>query len=161
MSLKQFNFQKLESALAEAVKEVQLSEAPVGVPWIGVDFDGTLAYFDEWKGAGYLGDPIPSMVARVRGWIARGTVVKIFTARASHDGSPERMALAQTSKVLIQNWCVKHIGSALEVTCSKDFNMITLWDDRCVQVITNSGQPALPIDQVIASLVPRTQYIVG
>lgn len=160
MSLKQLSFQRLEQALAEMVS-VQIAEAPAGVPWIGVDFDGTLSYYDDWKGAGYLGEPIPAMVARVRGWLARGTVVKIVTARASHDGTPERMALANTSKILIQNWCQRHIGQELEVTCSKDFNMITLWDDRCVQVVTNTGQPVLPLNEVMAAVTPRTSYVVG
>ncbi len=27
--------------------------------WIGVDFDGTLATYDGWKGPSVLGEPIP------------------------------------------------------------------------------------------------------
>jgi hypothetical protein len=40
----------------------------------------------------------------------------------------------------IQDWCEKHIGRRLEVTCQKDFAMIELWDDRCVQVVCNTGK---------------------
>ena len=34
--------------------------------WIGVDLDGTLAMYDQWAGAGHIGEPIPLMVERVK-----------------------------------------------------------------------------------------------
>ena len=40
-----------------------------------------------------------------------------------------------------ERWCEEHIGARLEVTATKDFEMIELWDDRCVQVIMNTGIP--------------------
>jgi hypothetical protein len=40
----------------------------------------------------------------------------------------------------IEAWCIKHIGQSLPITCQKDYGMIELWDDRCVQVIPNTGR---------------------
>ncbi len=34
-------------------------------PWIGVDFDGTIAVYDKWRGADNVGAPITKMVERV------------------------------------------------------------------------------------------------
>ena len=65
--------------------------------WIGVDLDGTLAEH-YWPAKGdydptRIGDPIPMMVERVRGWLAEGREVRVFTAR----GGPQR-ALAAVLK---------------------------------------------------------------
>ena len=40
----------------------------------------------------------------------------------------------------IEQWCLTHLGQKLEVTNIKDFGMITLYDDRCVQVVANTGE---------------------
>lgn len=37
-------------------------------------------------------------------------------------------------------WLVKHGLPDLEVTNVKDFAMLELWDDRCVQVLPNTGE---------------------
>lgn len=103
--------------------------------WIGVDFDGTLAEYHGWAGPTDLGPPIPKMVERVKRWLAEGKDVRIFTARAC----PSPGAAAMVSA--IQAWCEEHVGRALPVTCTKDFGMVELWDDRCVQVIPNTGLP--------------------
>jgi hypothetical protein len=102
--------------------------------WIGVDLDGTLVEYNGWVGPTHIGAPVPRMVERVKNWINQGWVVKIFTARVS--GSDRDVVTT-----LIQDWCEEHIGTRLEVTCSKDYGMIELWDDRCVQVIPNTGIP--------------------
>lgn len=99
--------------------------------WIGVDLDGTLAFYDGWKGPEHIGDPIAPMAERVRQWLAQGRTVKIFTARA---------CVAEQIPV-VQAWARKHFGVALEVTNQKDFGMVELWDDRCVQVQPNTGLP--------------------
>ena len=103
-------------------------------PWIGVDLDGTLAadtsgQMWDLDGNPKIGRPIDEMVARVKNWVAAGRTVKIFTARASLP--------AQVSA--IRDWLARRGLPDLEVTNVKDFNMIELWDDRCVQVIPNSG----------------------
>lgn len=100
--------------------------------WIGVDLDGTLAFYDGWKGAGQIGDPIPAMAARVRKWLAEGREVRIFTARAS---VPDQVAP-------VESWCAFHFGVVLKVTNVKDFAMVELWDDRAVQVEPNTGRRA-------------------
>jgi len=109
------------------------------VGWIGVDLDGTLAHYRGWKGADHIGDPIPLMLARVKDWLADGMAVKIFTARVSHDGTPERIAEATAARRAIERWCFKHLGVILPITNAKDYEMMALWDDRCVQVETNTG----------------------
>jgi hypothetical protein len=44
--------------------------------------------------------------------------------------------------VAIDAWCLEHLGRTLEVTAIKDYGMLQLWDDRCVQVIPNTGRRA-------------------
>lgn len=107
--------------------------------WIGVDLDGTLAEYDHWVGAMHIGAPVPLMVQRVKDWLEQGAKVKIFTARVSHDGTPSRQRDAAQALLAIQEWCFKHIGKYLPVTCEKDYAMIELWDDRAVSVIPNTG----------------------
>jgi len=102
-----------------------------GSPWIGVDLDGTLARdlgSARWDD---IGSPIEPMLIRVQKWIAEGRTVKIFTARAS---SPRQVAA-------IKEWLASCGLPDLEVTNVKDLHMIELWDDRCVQVTTNLGEP--------------------
>lgn len=103
--------------------------------WIGVDLDGTLAHYDGWKGVEHIGAPIERMLQRVMGWINEDREVRIFTARVSVDQGAE-LEMAHSA---IERWCLKYIGQVLPVTCSKDFGMIELWDDRCVQVEFNTG----------------------
>ena len=103
--------------------------------WIGVDLDGTLARYDGWKGIEHVGDPIPLMMERVKKWIHEGRHVKIFTARVS---VPDDMLDSVTAP--IHDWCQKHGLPKLEITCKKDFGMIELWDDRCIQVEMNTGK---------------------
>lgn len=103
--------------------------------WIGVDLDGTLAHYSGWRGIEHVGDPVPAMIGRVKAWLAEGRTVKIFTARVS---VAERDRLEVVGH--IHAWCERHGLPALDVTCVKDFGMIELWDDRCVQVEMNTGR---------------------
>lgn len=109
--------------------------------WIGVDLDGTLAHYDGWKGHEHIGEPIPLMQERVKRWLEEGRDVRIFTARVSHDSSPARMIQAQDALLHITAWCLRHLGTKLPITCTKDYAMIELWDDRAVQVQANAGKP--------------------
>lgn len=113
-------------------------------PWIGVDLDGTLAEYHGWKGINHIGEPISTMVERVKAWLVAGQTVKIFTARVCADQDGYTI---DTIKAIIQGWCVQHLGVALEVTNIKDFGMIQLWDDRCIQVVPNKGVPILESHQ--------------
>ncbi len=123
-----------------------MKSKPAYAPWIGVDLDGTLAHYDGWKGNLHVGEPIPKMADRVRAWLAEDRDVRIFTARVSRTSiqnnlQPQEIFYTEHLKVekAIQDWTEKHFGKRLKVTCEKDFSMVELWDDRCVQVIPNTG----------------------
>lgn len=112
-------------------------------PHICCDLDGTLAKYDQWRGELHIGDPIPAMVKKVKAALAKGLKVKIFTARVAEE---EWVLLGasidtQTGPVakLIRAWTQKHIGVALEVTATKNYNTIEIWDDRARQVVPNKG----------------------
>lgn len=112
--------------------------------WIGVDLDGTLAKYDKWVSADHIGEIIPKMANRVRDWLADGKNVKIFTARIAnleHDFQ-DACEDAELALRTIEAWSLKHFGVVLPVTFKKDYAMIELWDDRCVQVIPNTGERA-------------------
>jgi hypothetical protein len=122
-----------------------------GYGWIGVDLDGTLAHYEGWKGAEHIGKPIPKMVDRVINWMLHGPEVRIMTARVSPGKGDEDVC-----RTVIEQWLKKHIYSRLpasfvdapvpfpylKITHEKDHKMIELWDDRCVQVIPNTGERA-------------------
>jgi hypothetical protein len=99
--------------------------------WIGVDLDGTLAHYDEWRGVEHIGEPVPAMVERVRAWLKAGRDVRIFTARVYRADV--------RAELYVRAWCKQHIGQELPVTCVKDYNMTELWDDRAVAVERNTG----------------------
>ena len=126
-------------------------------PWHGVDFDGTLAEYDKWRGATHCGAPIPKMVERVKSWFAAGVEVRIFTARVfplmmvlpndnldqilglSENITPRHVEAAQ-AVLAIQVWCQEHLGRIIPITCVKDYGMIYLYDDRCFRVEKNTGR---------------------
>lgn len=139
---------------------VEESKNDIGKEWIGVDLDGTLATFDLEKWAAdvnYIGDPLMPMVNRVKQWIGDGKRVKIFTARVGtgagwsdlSQASDEDEAWIENQRRIIQDWSEKHIGVRLEVTATKDWAMRGLWDDRAVQMATNTG---LPIEEIWVDL---------
>jgi hydroxymethylpyrimidine pyrophosphatase-like HAD family hydrolase len=103
--------------------------------WIGVDLDGTLATYEPDSGTWEIGKPIAPMVQRIKDWLSQGFTVKIMTARYSEAVDP-----AVTAKI-IQRWLEQQGLPPLEVTATKDFGMMQLWDDRAVQVVPNTGEP--------------------
>lgn len=108
--------------------------------WIGVDFDGTLVAYDHWRGATHIGEPIVPMMDRVQRWLAEGREVRIFTARVSSDGSYRGEMNSTEAKLAIMAWTKEQFKQALQVTNIKDYDMIELWDDRAVQVESNTGR---------------------
>ncbi len=117
--------------------------------WIGVDLDGCLAEYHGWPKDGGIGKPVPKMLERVKAWLSDGWQVKIFTARvcwinsrSAESGEIADGKFARKQEDLIKAWCLQFIGQELEVTCIKDFAMVELWDDRCVQIIPNTGERA-------------------
>jgi predicted kinase len=102
--------------------------------WIGVDLDGTLAEYSGWRGIYHIGKPIPKMVERIKNWMAKGKEVRIVTARVA-----PRSDVDEARKV-IETWLQEHFGTVFPITHEKDMLMIELWDDRCVQVVPNTGE---------------------
>jgi|GEM_PF-1181963 len=122
-------------------------------PWIGVDLDATLAHYDEWHGIDHIGEPIPAMRQRVLQWLSEGKHVRILTARVG----PQRHDVPHTIEEIthhIEQWCLKHLGQVLPVTCAKDYNMVAFYDDRCMQVIPNKG--TCVVDDFNQRLIDRT-----
>lgn len=104
--------------------------APDTTPWIGVDLDGTLAKFSAWRGISHIGKPVPEMMARVHRWRQEGRKVKIFTARAAHE---EYLPP-------IRKWLKKHKLADMEITNELDPYVMEIWDDRAIQIVSNTGQ---------------------
>lgn len=116
----------------------------IGDGWIGVDLDGTLAEYQGWKGEEHIGPPIAAMVDRVKRWRAMKCEVRIFTARVTvflDDDATERTRSLLAVVSAIQRWSQEHLGEILPITNVKDYSMVELWDDRCVQVVMNTGNP--------------------
>lgn len=96
--------------------------------WVGVDLDGTLAEYHGYV-AGEIGEPVPAILALVKDLLLSGRNVRIFTARATDE----------SQLPAIREWCVRHIGTQLPITCIKDLGMVCLLDDRAVAVEPNKG----------------------
>jgi hypothetical protein len=120
------------------------------VSWIGVDLDGTLAKHYWPEDGPYdplrIGEPIPAMVGRVKCWLALGQEVRIFTARVGPQGSLPRFSGENQVDIeaiykAIWDWSIIHIGASLQATCTKDYEMAELWDDRAIRVVHNTGHP--------------------
>ena len=96
-----------------------------GLGWIGVDFDGTLAHYDGFKGSEHVGAPIEAMVKLVRKLLREDRDVRLFTARHP---SPA-----------LRRWMKEHLGEVLPITSTKDHHMQLLIDDRAIGTKRNSG----------------------
>lgn len=113
--------------------------------WIGVDLDGTLAYYGGWN-AGEIGEPVPEMQSRVKQWLEDGVEVRIMTARVGNsglvnvEGQCDSGSFVDEQRHLVEAWCEKRLGQKLKVTATKDFGMIELWDDKARRVIPNIGK---------------------
>lgn len=116
-----------DCGLCANLKKISLKKE--NEPWVGVDLDGTLAYYDGWKGEEVIGDPIPLMMKLVRMMIQTGTRVKIMTARAG----------TQCGRNAVARWLNDNRLYGIEVTNKKDFQMTALYDDRAFQVERNTG----------------------
>lgn len=126
-----------------------------GPYWYGVDLDGTLCTWDpEVQGIDPLkiGPPVPVMVRRVKRWIKEGRHVRIVTARMAESSGGQPRSRSEFSKpsyhevqLAIYEWTVKHIGTGLWATATKDCWMVELWDDRAVSVAEGTGVPMTPL----------------
>ena len=120
--------------------------------WIGVDLDKTLAHYQHFVAPDDIGEPIAAMVERVKGWLAEGKEVRIFTARGTL--SDEDRSIAYPA---IERWCEKHIGRVLPITNLKDLHMWALWDDRAVQVEGNTGRPVCSLNETARQVLAINQ----
>lgn len=110
--------------------------------WIGVDFDGTIAYQIKRTDPYQLGPPIPRMVERVCGWLKDGYRVKIMTARmAAYSHTLGQYRDLNKMERMLRDWCKEHLGQELEITNQKDGEMLALWDDKAIGVVADSGLP--------------------
>jgi hypothetical protein len=103
--------------------------------WVGFDLDGTLSRTDNvghFSPPYPLGEPVPHMLATARSLLQAGVKVKIFSARACEAANVP----------LVQAWAEKHGLGRLEVTNSKDFDLIRFYDDRAIQILPNEGRSA-------------------
>lgn len=125
-------------------------------PWIAVDLDGTLAEYNGWVAADHIGKPVQSILYMVKDWLEEGKEVRIFTARISPlnvclnpktdikaiqalSCAPE-ITSALVAAEAIRKWCLLHVGVVLPITNIKDQMMSVQYDDRAVQVISNTGE---------------------
>ena len=114
----------------------KLLESSASEEWWGIDFDGTLATYDDWKGPGHVGDPIQKSIEFVKGLLKDGKKVKIFTARVAN---PEEEDEAREA---IRKFCKEHFGRTFPITNEKDPHMIGLLDDKLdmKRVKQNTGE---------------------
>lgn len=103
--------------------------------WVGFDLDGTLAFDGGGEHTGQIGAPIPATAEIVKALLAEGREVRIVTARVApgfgdHEG--------QRAKVLA--WFIEHFGIGVAIVHGKDPDMETLYDDRAVQLVKNTGE---------------------
>lgn len=108
------------------------------MPWIGVDFDGTLIEHPKADFKKKDLTPVPRMVSRVKGWLKEGKDVRILTARVSPESFGKKKIKKQ--KHIIQGWCKKHLGKKLPVTCEKDHKLVAFYDDRAFRVQHDTGK---------------------
>lgn len=100
---------------------------------IFVDFDGTLAKQDIDRYKRQIGEPIFSMIDKVKTELDKGSRVVIFTARASYWADDHE-------KSDIEQFCLKHIGQILPITAIKEHYIDEIWDDRAREIIKNQGE---------------------
>jgi len=107
---------------------------------IAVDFDGTLAHYEGYKGVGVYGEAVPSMLKRVRNWLAEGHKVVIFTSRVEDSANSDDEGVWFQEFCGISHWLKKHKLPELEITCIKSKSFTEIWDDRAVTVERNTGR---------------------
>lgn len=102
--------------------------------WVGVDLNGTLARYDDGQPQNHIGSPVPRMLARVRAWLGQDIRVRVVTVRAC---DPVQI-------LKIRQWLDDLGLQQVEITDRKDPDCREMWDDRCVQVIPNTGEMVSP-----------------
>lgn len=117
---------------------VVLEKAKQGPPWIGVDFDGTLAEHPKGEFKEKDLKPIGPMVSRVKRWLKDGKDVHILTARASRESFSKKKVKKQTK--IIQKWCKRYLGRKLPVTAEKNQALAAIYDNIAYHVVKDTGR---------------------
>lgn len=132
VALHQRPFQTLVNARIQTMNEI----LPKG--WIGVDLDGTLAYHDMQEGIDPIGKPIEAILFRIQQWLDAGVEVRIFTARATN------------SELIpsVKQWLTLVGLPELTVTHRRDYDLLQIWDDRAIQVETNTADLLTPREHI-------------
>ncbi len=112
--------------------------------WTGFDFDGTLVFEEpEWRGFEHIGEPIKPIVDKLKGYLKQGRIVKIVTARVSQDNEYDNYIARRN----IYHWLLMYVHDDsmanfphIEIVSGKDMYMDKLYDNRAVQVETNTGR---------------------
>jgi len=94
--------------------------------WVGFDFDGTLA--DKSI------EPVPRIVQKLHYYLQHGILCKVVTARADKTRPDYIQKITEVYKFLFDNGF-----PPIEVTNSKDHEMVALYDDRAISVKSNLG----------------------
>jgi hypothetical protein len=100
--------------------------------WVGMDFDGVLAQCTTPQSLFSMGEPVETMLNRVKQWQMVDVDVRLFTARA---GDPAQVAM-------IAEWLQDHGLKPMRITDQKDFQMAQFFDCHAVHVIHNMGEPS-------------------
>lgn len=79
-----------------------------------------------------------------RGYIRRRHECGLETCVDEH-GRRTRWTV-DVQRATIEVWCMFHLGAVLPITATKDYFMSELWDDRCVRVERNVGEPVVGCD---------------
>ena len=124
-----YTIDEFKAALKRSFGKKLPNKKPKFEHWYGYDFDGTMVKDEGWKGKEHAGEPIQKTIDRINKRLNAGQKVKILTARAS-----DPKAIPFIKEYLKQNNI-----PLLEITDRKDPGMVSLEDDRAVQVRKNTG----------------------
>ncbi|AIK67536.1 hypothetical protein SS1_32 [Cronobacter phage vB_CsaP_Ss1] len=120
---------------------------------IAVDLDGTLAYYDGWKGIEHIGSVIPEVANAIERAQKEGADVWIFTARVSDPSDAE-----QAGKY-VHDWLIKNNIKFEGITAVKHKFFSEFWDDRAIQVIKNTGEFVMYSDGAHMSGLPGHDHM--
>ena len=110
---------------------------------IALDFDKTLAYHESGWGIHKSGPPIQPMLEKVKGWLAKGYKVTIFTARVSSD--KQNWIIGEQIKI-IKKFLADNGLPELPISAEKKPHYTHYVDDRAYHVKRNTGEISDEID---------------
>ena len=125
--------------MRKGIMSLEAEVETIAKSWVAFDLDGTLAetHPEGWQGIEHIGAPVPRMIERIKRYIVEGKQVKIFTARVAAVSDTITLTYIES---IIEAWCLLHVGKTLPITNVKDMYMEYCYDDRCRQVVENTGQ---------------------